>query len=133
MSRFVNMTAVDVVTLSNGDQVKVRQALSAEESAMLNKNLVHMEYQVDNDDKGQRTGEMIFKGGEWYLQKIAICRAYLVDWDFKDDGGEPVSYDPALVSQLTEETVNEIAEGIDSLQNARREQFAKKEKKPAAK
>ena len=123
MGRFVNMTATDSITLRNGDQVQVRQMLSAEEAANLKKNLIRFEYKATEDGSSQ----VIATGGEWYRQRIEICQAYLVDWDFTDDAGQKVTYNPDLVASLTEDTVDEIAEGIDGLQAARREQFTKKE------
>ena len=129
MSRFANLTATDVVILRNGDQVKVRQTLTAEESAVLKKNLIHFEYATEEGGNSQ----VVVKGGEWYFQRIEICRAYIVGWDFKDDSGAPVTYSSELVGSLTEDTVDEISEAIDGLQQARREEFAKKGIAPSVK
>ena len=121
MSRFVNQGEVDIIVLRNGDQVKVRQGLTALEVAMLRKDLIQFVYEARDDGP-----HISATGGEWYLQQINICKAYIVSWDFKDDDGQLVTYSPDLVSTLSEDTVQEIAEAVDNLQQKRREENAKK-------
>lgn len=119
MSRFVDRAKTDVITMSNGDKVEVRQRLSAAERAELNRNIVHMEYSI-------KSGEMRVTEGEWYRQKIEVLRAFIVDWDFKDDAGQTIPYKAALVEDLDEETVDEIADAIDKFQANRRDMAEKK-------
>lgn len=126
MSRFVNRTATDIIEMDNKDKVWVRQKLTALEQSELDKNLIRMELKADT-----QTPEM--KMGDWHRQRIEICRAFVVNWDFKDDNGEIVVFNAELMEELDSETINEIATKIDLLQRARLEDSEKKVNKRSAK
>lgn len=117
MSRFVDREACDQITLGNGDTVMVRQALSAREDALLRRGLFRWEF---------AEGGVRIADSEWYRQHIEVCRIYIVSWSFTDGKGKPVEYRPELVDDLDADTVQEIAQAIDELQRARREERQKK-------
>jgi len=113
VSRFVNKEATDIITLSNGDKVLVRQKLTAPEQAALEGRLFSLEYK-----SGSEQAEL---HSNWHMQKIDICRAYIVSWDFKDDDGNDVAYSPETLDTVDSGTVADIAEAIDKLVTARKE------------
>ena len=119
MSRFVDIEASDEITLANGDKVTVRQRLTAPEDAELVRRLMRMRIDA-------KTGAVQAEEGDWHLQRVHICEAYLLGWDFRDDEGKVMGFERALIRQLDQDTVVEIATAIDALQAARREAAEKK-------
>lgn len=119
MSRFVDRAATDEVTLANGDRVWVRQRLTGEDQALLSRELVKMSLDA-------ASGEVAVEEFTWYNQQVAVCRAYLVRWDFRDDEEQAVPFSPEAVNRLDDYTVAEIAQAVDRLQKTRREAFQKK-------
>jgi len=119
VSRFVNREATDVVNMENGDKVFIRQRLTAGEQADLDKNLVRMELKA-----GEETPAMAM--GDWHRQRLEICRVFIISWDFKDDEGNPVVFEPALIDNLDAPTIDELATKIDTMQKARMEDTQKK-------
>ncbi len=113
MSRFVNREAFDMITMKNGDTVKVRQKLTAPEQAAVEGRLFHMEYDADS--------KKTVLTSEWHFQKLEVCRAYIIDSDFKGDDGNPVEYTLEALNTVDDATVSEIAEAIDGLVTARKE------------
>lgn len=113
MSRFVSEKTVEV-TLADGDHVWVRERLNAAQQADLARHMMHVRFDA-------ATRQMVADEGDWHRNRIEICRAYLVRWDFVDESGQPVEYRPALVETLDPDAVAEIAEAIDALQTARQE------------
>lgn len=119
MSRFVNRQATDEITLSNGDRVQVRQRLAAAEDAELTRCLMRLKVDAS-------TGKVDVQEGDWHLQRLVVIKAYVVGWDFKDDEGKPVPFDPTLIDDLDGDTIDEIARAIDAQQKARKEASEKK-------
>ncbi len=125
MSRFVDRAATDVITLANGDKVWVRQKLTAREQAALDGKLIRFEMDMsESDEKAVMRPRMV--SGDWHEQKIEVCRAYIIDWDFKDDAGNVMTYSPEAFESLDDETIQEIAVAIDNLRAAHREAAEKK-------
>lgn len=113
MSRFVDDSATDEVTLSNGDKVWIRQRLTAPEQAALTRSLVTV--QVDTATMQARE-----IAADWTSAYLGIVRAYLVNWNFRDDSGNAVPFSRPMIEKLDEDTVNEIARAIDVAQKTRK-------------
>ncbi len=113
MSRFVNREATDIITLANGDTVRVRQRLTGKEQAQMQGRLFHMEF--DSEEKTTKLS------GEWAAQQLEVCRSYVLGWDFKDDQGNEVPFKIEQLDEVDQDTIEEIAKGIDGLQTARKE------------
>lgn len=108
MSRFVDRNASDEIVLANGDRVTVRQKLTAPEQTELSRQLFPM--RLD-----QRTNQVHIEPEDYRIQKLRLVKAYLVDWSFADDAGTPVPFAAARIDELDQDTIDEIAEGIDRL------------------
>lgn len=119
MSRFVDQGATAVITLTDGDTVQVRQRLTASEEAVLQQKLITIHADMS-------LGDIKVEKIAWHLQRLHICQAYVTGWNFTDDRGQPVPFDPALVETLDADTVNEIATAVEDIQKKRRAQFQKK-------
>ena len=127
MSRFVDKTATDEIKLKAGDSVQVRQRLTAPEKAALRKRLFRLEADM-------RTGDIRVADIEFHRQQLELVRSYLAGWSFKanDDDDEPVPYSPERVDDLDDETIIEIADGINRLQSERDSEREKKGKQPSS-
>ncbi len=125
-SRFVNKAASDEIVLANGDKVTVRQRLTAEEDALLVRNMMRLKFDASK-------GEAQVEEGDWHLQRLNICEAYCLGWNFTDDGGNSVLCTPETIRQLDSDTINEIATAIDVFQKQRRESHEKNGLKPWSK
>lgn len=123
MSKIVDRSAVDEIILSDGDRVQVRSRLTASEQAALAGRMIR--YETDT-----ASGQVKQSGIDPFAIKLAIVRAYLVGWDFKDDEGQPIVFAVDLLDSLDPLVSEEIALGIDKLQTARQQEWSKKGFRP---
>ena len=125
MTVFVDRGAFDTIKLRGGNEVRVRQRLSAAEEAALQGKLVRWEFD-------SATQETRVTTGNWAEYRLDVLKAHIVGWDFADDKGEPVPYAPVLVGDLDADVAREIAEAIDALDTARKADTEKKGKTRSA-
>ena len=118
MSRFVDKAATVEIALRNGDVVQVRPRLTASEVAELNRRLVRLRFDVAAE-------KVVVDEGDWHLQRIAMLRAHLVDWDLKDDAGQGVPCTGANIELLDDESVAEIWGAISKLRASGEEEERK--------
>jgi hypothetical protein len=121
MSRFVRPTT-RTLTLANGDQLIVRERLTAGEQRA---HLARL-YRTDADGLLQRDPLML---------RLAIVLAYLLDWNLRDDAGQAVPIRDLsagdlqqVIDSLETESFQEIYDAInthDLAMGAEREQQKK--------
>lgn len=119
MSRFVKSSAgvrpTDRIELGDGEYVLVKQRLSAPETAALQRRLFSLK--IDPTDRTPRLDDFA-----WQDQYIAVVKSYAVEWNLTDDDGQPMPCSAESIDLLDEDTVREIANGIDSFRAKRQEE-----------
>ena len=108
MSRFVNKAATVEIPLANGDKIWVRERLTATEEAELTRSLIRVRF-----DPGENQVRM--EEGDWHLQRVAVVRAYVTGWNFRDGDAE-MPFSLGAIEPLVTATGNESAEAVEELQ-----------------
>lgn len=119
MSRFVDRLILDEVRLSETEVIQVRHCLTAIEESELQGSLMKAEYDVV-------TGEAKLNLIDWQRQHLMIAKAFIVDWNLRDENSNVVPYSREALESLDGDTVREISKAIDVLQRERRVEVQKK-------
>lgn len=103
--RFQKLTVVRL-PLSEGDWVEVRERLSGVEKKRMSASAFQSLTQGKEEDKPQI-------GVDFAILTVARTKAYLVDWNFKDENDKPVKFSEDAIDALDEDTLKEIETALD--------------------